>query len=223
VIYRQVSAHARSLGKSELELFGSDDDRDGIAFAERHDFVVLSRVRGLRLHLDGCARPSVEPLEEIAITSLAERPELSRGAWEILCEAMPDIPYDGDAPMDPGSFEEFRALWLDGPKYIPEATFVAVHDSTVVGYGQLCWSDRAAGVAEHQMLAVGRSWRGRGIARALKTAQIAWALDNGLCELRTGNEERNAAARAVNAHFPYTPLPDGLLYRGPVAPEAQFA
>jgi GNAT superfamily N-acetyltransferase len=90
----------------------------------------------------------------------------------------------------------------------------------VVGYGQLSWRDRAAGIAEHQMLAVGRSWRGRGIAQALKTAQSAWALDNGLCELRTGIEERNAAARAVNAHFPYTPLPDGLLYRGPVAPEA---
>ena len=85
----------------------------------------------------------------------------------------------------------------------------------MVGYGQLGWSDRAAGIAEHEMIAVRRSWRGRGIARALKAAQIVWALDNGLSELRTGNEERNAAARAVNANFPYTPLPDGLLYRGP--------
>jgi hypothetical protein len=42
-------------------------------------------------------------------------------------------------------------------------------------------------------------------------------LDNGLRELRTGNEERNAAARAVNANFPYMPLPEGLLYRGPLA------
>jgi GNAT superfamily N-acetyltransferase len=67
------------------------------------------------------------------------------------------------------------------------------------------------------MLAVRRAWRGRGIASALKAAQIVWALDNGLTELRTGNEERNTPARAVNAKFPYTPLPDQVLYRGPLA------
>ena len=58
---------------------------------------------------------------------------------------------------------------------------------------------------------------GQGIASALKAAQIAWALDNGLNELRTGNEERKTSARAVNAKFPYMPLPDQLLYRGPLA------
>ena len=111
-----------------------------------------------------------------------------------------------------------RTESLDGlPKYIAEATFVATQGSDVIGYGQLGWMDRPAGIGDHQMLAVRRSWRGRGIARALKAAQIVWALDNGLTELRTGNEERNAAARAVNAKFPYVPLPDQLLYRGPLA------
>ncbi len=111
---------------------------------------------------------------------------------------------------------------LAGPKYIAEATFVAVHGSHVVGYGQLGWQDRAAGIADHEMLAVRRSWRGRGIASALKAAQIAWALDNDLSELRTGNEERNLAARGVNAKFPYTALPDQILYRGPVSAETQI-
>jgi GNAT superfamily N-acetyltransferase len=97
---------------------------------------------------------------------------------------------------------------------------VAVNKGEVVGYGQLCWEDRAARIGSHEMLAVRRSGRGRGIATALKAAQIAWALDNGLSELRTGNAERNTAARAVNAKFPYTPLPDQLLYRGPLAAES---
>ena len=216
-IYHQASAYARSLRKSQLELFGFADDPGGVAFAERYGFTVVSRARGLRLPLDGCPRPSVDPPAGITITTLAERPELARGVWEVACEAMPDIPYDGDTPMHPGSFEQFLALDLAGPKYIPEATFAAVHDGAVIGYGQLCWSDRSAGLGEHAMLAVHPAWRGRGIASTLKAAQIAWALDNGLSELRTGNEERNAAARAVNAKFPYTPLPDGLLYRGPLA------
>lgn len=219
-IYRQVSAHARSLGKTHLEVPGFEDDAGGVAFAKSHGFVVVGRARGLRLLLDGCPRPSIDLPEDIVVTTLAERPELARGVWETAFEAMPDIPFDGDVPPSPGSFSEFAALRLAGPKYIAEATFVAVHEGNVVGYGQLGWEDRAAGIADHEMLAVRRSWRGQGIARALKAAQIAWALDNGLSELRTGNEERNLAARSVNAKFPYTPLPDQLLYRGPVAAEA---
>lgn len=216
-IYRQVSAYAGSLGKSELEFFGFEDDPDGVAFAERRGFEVVGRIRGLCLPLDGCPRPSVDPPEGVTITTLAEQPELARGVWEVACEAMPDIPYDGDAPWHPGSFEQFVMIDLSGPKYIPEATFVAACDGKVIGYGQLCWSDRVSGIGDHAMLAVRRAWRGRGVASTLKAAQIAWALDNGLSELHTGNEERNAAARAVNAKFPYTALPDGLVYRGPLA------
>src|SRR5690349_17997267 len=40
-IYRQVSEHARSLGKSELETWGFDDDPGGVAFAEHRGFVVV--------------------------------------------------------------------------------------------------------------------------------------------------------------------------------------
>jgi GNAT superfamily N-acetyltransferase len=216
-IYRQVSAHARSLGKSELASWGYADDPGGFAFAEHRGFVVTSRIRGLRLVLEGCPRPTIELPEEIEMTTLAERPELAQGVWETASEAMVDIHADGDVPVSPGSFEEFSARALAGPKYIPEATFVAVGDREVVGYGQLVWMSRAAGHGDHAMLGVRRAWRGRGIAKALKAAQIVWALDNGLSELRTGNDERNASARAVNANFPYTPLPDQVGYRGPLA------
>ena len=219
-IYRQLSTHARSLGKSELTSFVIADDPGGSDFAEHRGFVVTSRTRGLRLVLDGCSRPAIEPPKDVEITTLAERPELARGVWETATEAMADIPADGDVPNSPGSFEEFSARVLTGPRHIPEATFVAVGDGEVVGYAQLAWMSPAAGLAEHQMLAVRRTWRGRGVAKALKASQIAWALDNGLTELRTGNDERNASARAVNANFPYTPLPDLLVYRGPLADES---
>ena len=186
------SAHARSLGKSELHSWGYADDPGGSDFAEHRGFVVTSRIRSLRLVLDGCPRPTFELPEEIEMTTLAERPELAQGVWETAMEAMADIHADGDVPVTPGSFEEFSARALAGPRYIPEATFVALRDSEVVGYGQLTWMSRAAGHAAHAMLGVRRAWRGRGIAKGLKAAQIAWALDNGLSELRTGNDERNA-------------------------------
>jgi GNAT superfamily N-acetyltransferase len=214
-IYRQVSAYARSLGKSELMTWGYEDDAGGVAFAALHGFVVVKRNRGLRLVLDGCSRPRVDLPEDIAITTLADSPELVRGVWETASEAMPDIPYYS-VPMSAGAFEEFAARSFSGPKYIPEATFIAVREGQVVGYAQLAWMSRAAGIADHAMLAVRRAWRGHGIAKALKARQIAWALDNHLSELRTGNDERNASARAVNANFAYTPLPDQVGYRGPL-------
>jgi GNAT superfamily N-acetyltransferase len=214
-IYRQVSAYARELGKSELMTWGYEDDAGGVAFAELHGFAVVRRKPALRLVLDGCPRPTVALPEDVAITTLADSPELARGVWEAAGETMPDIPHYG-VPMGAGSFENFAARSFAGPRYIPEATFVAVKEGDVIGYAQLVWMSRTAGIADHAMLAVRRAWRGRGIAKALKARQIAWALENGLSELRTGNDERNASARAVNANFPYTPLPDQVGYRGPL-------
>ena len=77
-----------------------------------------------------------------------------------------DIPYEGDAPMRPAAYDVFTARDLAGPKYIPEATFVAVRDDEVIGYGRLAWMDRVDRIGEHAMLAVRRAWRGRGIASA---------------------------------------------------------
>jgi len=195
--------------------WGYEDDAGGVAFVERHGFVVVTRKPALRLVLEGCPRPTVALPEDIEITTLADRPELARGVWETASEAMPDIPYYA-VPMSAGSVEEFVARSFAGPRYIPEATFVAVQDGEVVGYAQLTWMSRSAGIADHAMLAVRRDCRGRGIAKALKARQITWALDNALNELRTGNDERNASARAVNASFAYTPLPEQIGYRGPL-------
>jgi len=220
-LYRQVSAHARSLGKSELRTWGYEDDPGGVAFAELHGFVEVRRKPALRLVLDRCPRPTVNLPEDVAITTLAAHPDLARGVWETATETMPDIPHEGIA-MSAGSFDGFAARSFAGPRYIPEATFVAVHDGEVIGYAQLAWMSRTSGIADHAMLAVRRAWRGRGIAKALKAAQIAWALDNGLKELRTGNDESNASARAVNASFAYTPLPDQVGYRGPLLASRAF-
>lgn len=217
-LFGHVSEHARSLGKTELEINVFADDPGGVEFAERREFGCIMRLRSLRLVLAGCPVPAVEPLEGVTVTTLAERPDLAHGVWEVAAEAFPDIPIDSDVPLHPGDFEEFRELSLSGARYIPEATFVALVDGETIGYGQLAWQDPSRGIAMHEMLAVRRAFRGRKIGRVLKAAQISWAIENGLTELRTGNEERNAPVRALNATFPYEPIPDVLLYRGPLAP-----
>src|SRR5690242_13155137 len=214
-LYRRISSYAVELGRVELEMIAYDDDPDSEGFAAKHGFRVVYRAPSLRLTLAGCPRPDVQVPEGLTLSSLAQRPDLDVGVWETACEAFPDIPYDGDTAMQVGTYEEFTSRFLAGPRFIPEATFVAHAGDEVVGYGQLCWMNRAEGVGDHEMLAVRPGWRRRGVAQALKAAQIAWAIDHGLSEIRTNNEERNAPVRAVNAHFPYARLPDKLLYRGP--------
>jgi RimJ/RimL family protein N-acetyltransferase len=71
-------------------------------------------------------------------------------------------------------------------------------------------------VAWHDMTAVLRAWRGRGLAGALKRATIGWAIANGLATLETGNDVDNAAMRAVNARLGYAPAADRLVLRGPL-------
>ena len=67
------------------------------------------------------------------------------------------------------------------------------------------------------MTGVKRAWRGRGIASALKRAQIAWALANGIEVLETTNEVRNAPMRRVNEKLGFTPAPGRIHLRGPLA------
>jgi len=69
--------------------------------------------------------------------------------------------------------------------------------------------------AWHDMTAVARAWRGRGLAGALKRATIGWAIGNGLDTLESGNDIDNVAMRAVNARLGYRPIADRLVLRGP--------
>jgi GNAT superfamily N-acetyltransferase len=86
----------------------------------------------------------------------------------------------------------------------------------VVGYANLAFVPGSTTVAWHDMTAVARSHRGRGIAMALKQAVIDWARANGLTALETGNDVDNAPMRAVNARLGYEPMPDEIFVRGPL-------
>ena len=101
-----------------------------------------------------------------------------------------------------------------------DAFFVAVAEATgdVVGYASLIYDAASTTVAYHDMTAVRRAYRGRGIATALKRATIAWAVEHGLEALDTGNDEDNAAMRAVNLALGYRPVPDWIGLQGPLAP-----
>ena len=206
-LFDAVCSWASDHGVEALETTVESDDEDSLGFALRRGFSEHSREIGLELNFATAESPAVAPLQGVEIVLLADRPELAYGVYEVGSEALPDIP--GSEDWTPPPFEQFAAAHLQGL-----AIFVAVAGDEVVGYAKLRErpNDRAA---DHGMTAVKRAWRGRGVARSLKLAEIVWARENGIERLTATNEDRNAAMQRVNESLGYQPAPGRVHLRAP--------
>jgi GNAT superfamily N-acetyltransferase len=210
-----LSAWARGLGYTELMGPVKETDSVSLAWASRRGFVEVGRNTLLALDLTMIVAPSVDPPAGIEIASWAERPDAVAGMYEVAREAYPDVPGEEDAEVD--SFEEWLAMDMQGAGDRPEATFVAFAGEEVVAYAKLSLSLARPTVAMHDMTGVKRTWRGRGIARALKAAEIAWAVETGYERLETQNEERNEPIRRLNERYGYVVEPGSVTVRGPLS------
>jgi len=214
-LHAAVSAWARERGLDTIETMVTDDDGESLAFAQRRGFAEISREHGVSLDLSRIEPPTVTPPEGVEIATWAERPDLTRGMYEVAVEAEPDIPGAEDIRVEP--FEDWLAHDMQGPGDRPEATFVALAGDEVIGYAKFSLTTAQPTTAHHDLTAVKRAWRGRGVARALKATQIVWAKANGYEELRTRNEERNAPIRRLNEQFGYRPTIGRIYLKGPLA------
>ena len=214
-LYEAVSAWARERGLDTIETIVADDDPESLAFAQRRGFAEESHEKGVSLALTRIEPPTVDVPEGVEIITWAERPELARGMYEVVLEAAPDIPGSRDEQIEP--FEDWLAHDMSGPGDRPDATFVAVAGDEVIGYAKFSLTAAQPTTAHHDLTGVKRAWRGRGVARALKATQIAWAKANGFEELRTRNDERNAPIRHLNEEFGYRPTVGRIFLKGPLA------
>lgn len=113
-----------------------------------------------------------------------------------------DVPRS--APPSPISFEFFEQNLLRGPDYDPEGFFVALQGEEWIGYTAI-YRVGDTGEAEQWLTGVRRSFRGMGIATALKVKVTQFARDRGYQVLRTDNDSRNAAMLAVNLNLGFVP------------------
>jgi mycothiol synthase len=215
VLYEAVSRWARGRSLETMLAPVAEDDRESIAFAQRRGFVEIERNPRMVLDVATIEKPLVAPPAGIQITSWAGRAELARGIYEVAVEAYTDVAGAGDDEME--SFEDWLAHDMSGSGDRPEATFVALAGDEVVGYAKLSLTQARPTVASHDMTGVKRAWRGRGIARALKCAEISWAMESGFLRLDTSNEVRNEPIRRLNAQLGYRPAPGRVLLQGPLA------
>ena len=208
----ELSRWARALGYGELMGPVKEVDRASLAWTERRGFVEVGRNSLLVLDLRAIEAPTVTPPEGVEIVTWAERPGVEEAMYEVARETYPDVPGEEDAEVAP--FEEWLSMDMQGVGDRPEATFLALADGEVVAYAKLALSLARPTVAMHDMTGVRRAWRGRGIAGALKAAEIAWAKEQGYERLETQNEERNEPIRRLNERYGYVVEPGSVTVRG---------
>jgi len=205
--WREASDRARALGKTGLEAWTTDETPEVVACLAARGYDEVRRY--VISELDVAAAPAPET-PRFEIVTLAERPKLAEALHRVALESYPDQP--GRAGSSIGALAAWRSWSLDPNP--PEACFVAVEGGEVLGYGYLAQED---GRWTHGFAAVARAQRGRGVAGALKRAQIAWAQANGIRAVRTATETRLSQMRALNARFGYRPLYEEIVLRGPLA------
>lgn len=212
-----MSERAGVADKVALHIPVASDRPESLDFFGHRGFVEYERAKMVGLDLSGRLAPAIDPPDGIAITSLAALPELVDGVYAVALEAYADVP-GGEEPIAAGDLAEFRARDVERPGIPADGFMLALDQATgrVVGFASLMFIAGQQKQAWHDMTAVARDWRGRGLAGALKRATITWAIVNGLEELKTGNDVDNAPMRAVNARLGYQPLPDELVLRGPL-------
>jgi len=194
-LHARAAEHARSLGKSRFYVVARHDDVDSLAYYAHRGYEEVSRMQDVTLDLAG-VEVHVDPPAGIGIEPAGE--EYDRGAYEVALEADADVP--SREQLVSGTFEQWRDRHF-GPLTIRELSFVAIEDGRVVGYGIV--SRHSADEAQHSMTGVARAARNRGIALALKQAQIAAAKEAGWKALRTQNDLSNAPMRRVNEKLGY--------------------
>ena len=209
-----VAGIAREWGATHLEGITIEGEA-GEAFARSLGLDVDSRLHAVRLDLTE-RREAVPggPDGVDRIVTLAARPGLARNAWDVVCEGLGDLP-GGAAGLGP-SFEEWRSEVFAEGFVRPELCAVALAADDVVGVAVLGVRSGDPTVGIHELTAVRRFARGRGVATALKVAQIAWSREAGLRTLHASNDEENAPMRSINRRLGYRPAPVRLWMRGPL-------
>lgn len=220
-LYRAVSAWCAGQGIEVIETPIESDEPESIEFATKRGFTEIERYGRMVLDLGELDPAPVAAPAGIDIVTWAERPELARGIYEVAVEAYPDMPGNEDDTIEP--YEDWLVHDMQGSADRPEATFVAVAGTEVVGYAKFFLTAARPTEAFHDTTGVKRAWRGKGLAGALKRAQIAWAKQQGYERLVTGNEMRNEPIRRLNANLGYKEAPGRVVMRGPLFGASGFA
>ena len=148
---------------------------------------------------------TIEPLPVPEGVTLVPFGELDDPApmWLLDLECSHDIP--GDEDFDGITLEQWARRFWHTVLADDEASLAAYVDGDLAGLTMLR-VDRPTRRAQNNLTGVRATYRGRGLARLLKTHSLARAAAMGVTSAITDNDERNAPMLAVNRALGYRHL-----------------
>ena len=208
-LYAEAEAHARAVGVQRLTV-EVDDDPAGRRFVEARGFERISAeiVSSLDPRLTDLGK-----LDALVAATLPAGFELKTLRTMTERSAELAVFYDAAEAWPPGGNESNRIspdeLWrfiFERPELSWDGSFVIVNErSRLVSLATLV-VDRAAGRAENDWTATLPDLRGRRLARLVKLATIRWALNAGIREIVTANDDDNVPMLALNKRLGYRRL-----------------
>jgi GNAT superfamily N-acetyltransferase len=152
------------------------------------------------------ALPPDEGVELVAMATFLDKPKALHRLYTII---------DTDAPSEVEvaglPLPTWQRLTLDDPLVSAEGSVVAVAGGEPVALSWLEVDLGRAAAATHLTGTVHR-YRGRGLARRVKTATMAWAAKSGVRSLGASNDTTNEAMLAINRRLGFRPGADRMIY-----------
>jgi mycothiol synthase len=196
----------------------SDAHPDALAWAAKRGFREIGRRIEAYVELatfdPGSFRPRVHEVRQSGIVfrtieeildgrDTESRERFIRALHEAEKPMWEDIPWATPTPHWP--FERFRQMAFESGQMIADASIVAYDGETIAALTTT--GKRQSLDAYTWMTGVGRDYRGRGLATAIKVEALSRAKAKGLRAMLTTNDEPNKAMRQINAKLGYQPLP----------------
>jgi GNAT superfamily N-acetyltransferase len=191
-------AHIESIGVVTTRA-GSMDEPGARALAARLGFTEIAAASTSAVD----PRTVVpEPVPDgVRIVPFAELDD-ARALYELDVEVSNDIPNE---EFDGVSFEEWRDEFWRSPLIDQDASLVAFVGDELAALTMIR-IDEPSGRAQNNVTGTRRAFRGRGLARLLKTHSLHLAAQRGTTIAITGNDETNAPMLAVNTRLGYRPF-----------------
>lgn len=207
-LYDHLVAQVAPLNPLFLRASLREDNAPGIRFAIQRGFVEEMRAWASRLDVTAFdAAPFAGVVERvlsegISIMTVAELHISDPDCWPKLYEldrsTGADLP--GSEPVTLPAYAAWEQLVRYAPNSIPEAYFIARDGDRYVGVSNLA---RITGTTDLEVgyTAVERTYRGRGIALALKLCAIDYARSIGAPGIRTENNSTNTPMLRINTQL----------------------
>ena len=206
-LYERAIAHLRAVGARTA---GSWAQPDAVSFLTRRGHERRRSSRQSALDVRDADLTELVALEEqkaregfrvVALGDVVDRP---RDLYELDVATSRDEP--SEYPIDAMTYEDWLQTTYEHPLFDRDGSRVVIFGDSLVAWALIGTDGNGRGL--NAFTGTRPEFRGRRLARLAKLAVAAWARDNGVDVLYTGNDATNAAMLAINERLGYRPVVD---------------